>query len=125
MNTADRSVAVLDQALRRRFHFVGLFPGETPVADMLRRFISTHCPKMGYAADVLDEANRRLGERHTAIGPSHLMRRDLDHEVLQRVWRYSVMPTIEEHLFGVPERMREFELDALLAAVESTGHGAP
>jgi 5-methylcytosine-specific restriction protein B len=109
MNTADRSVAVLDQALRRRFYFVPLFPGEPPVDGMLRRFLERNRPDMAYVADLLDLANRNL-PRHSRIGPSHLMRLDLDEEVLDRVWRFSVLPSIAEQFFE-----REDELEATLS----------
>jgi 5-methylcytosine-specific restriction protein B len=118
MNTADRSIAVLDQAVRRRFHFAGLFPGEPPVDGMLRAFLARHRPGMSWVADLLDEANRRLGDRNMAIGPSHFMRRDLDDEILGRVWRCSVLPSIEEQFFGNAGRVKEFELDALRAVVQ-------
>jgi 5-methylcytosine-specific restriction protein B len=119
MNTADRSIALLDQALRRRFHFAPLFPGEPPVDGMLRSYLASKRPDMVWVADVLDEANRRLADRNVAIGPSHLMRPDLDDEVLARVWRFSVVPTIEEHFFGRPDRLQEFELTVLRDAVQS------
>lgn len=119
MNTADRSVALLDQALRRRFHFVGLFPREQPVSGMLRGYLSEHYgDAMNWVADVLDAANLRL-DRNVAIGPSHFMRPDLDGETVRRIWKHSVLPTIEEHYFGQEGRIKEFELDSLRAAVAS------
>ena len=35
MNTADRSIALVDAALRRRFHFVPFFPDIGPMAGLL------------------------------------------------------------------------------------------
>lgn len=115
MNTADRSIALLDQALRRRFHFAGLFPDAPPVAGMLRGFLHEHRPEMLWVADVLDQANQLIGDRNAAIGPSHFMRKDLSDEVLRHVWRASVLPSIEEHFFGQPLRVRDFELEQLKA----------
>lgn len=112
MNTADRSVAVLDQALRRRFHFVPLFPGEPPVDKMLARFLARHRPEMGHAAKLLDLANQQL-PRHFRIGPSHLMRLDLDETVLEKVWRYSVVPSIAEQFFDREDELEGLSLDAL------------
>lgn len=117
MNTADRSIAQLDQALRRRFHFVGLFSGEPPVDAMLRSYLKENCAPMQWVADMLDLANEKLGDRNIAIGPSHLMREDLDETVLRRVWEHSVIPTIEDHFFGERERLEEFQLSALRASL--------
>ena len=73
MNTADRSIALLDAALRRRFHFVPFFPGKPPVDDLLRRWLRKHKPGLEWVADVVDRANRQLGDAHLAIGHSYFL----------------------------------------------------
>lgn len=118
MNTADRSIAVLDQALRRRFHFVGLFPGEYPVNGLLRQYLQKNTPQMLWVADLLDEANARLGDRNASIGPSHFMRKDLDDAILRRIWRHSVLPSLEEHFYGNISQLDELRLDRLRADLE-------
>jgi hypothetical protein len=123
MNTADRSVAVLDQALRRRFHFVPLFPGEPPIDGMLRRYLAKNCPNMAYVADLLDLANEQL-PRHFRIGPSHLMRVDLE-ESLERIWKYSVLPSIAEQFFDREAEMNEtLSLDALRRSLAQRQSGS-
>lgn len=119
MNTADRSIVLLDQALRRRFLFMGLFPGQPPVRDMLTRYLGRNVPEMAWTARLLDLANEKLGDRNIAIGPSHFMRPDLSDSVLQRVWRYSILPTLEDLLSGEPERLAEFSLDRLKDDLDS------
>ena len=121
MNTADRSIVSVDQALRRRFHFVGLFPSEEPVRGMLRRYLATFRPEMGWVADLVDHANVLLADKNVAIGPSHFMRDDLDSAVLRRIWNHAVLPTIEDHFFGNEERLRAFALDELLLLVQRSG----
>ncbi|XVU26713.1 McrB family protein [Actinoplanes sp. CA-054009] len=114
MNTADRSIALVDAAMRRRFLFQALFPGEPPLRDMLRRWLRAHrLPED--RADLLDELNRTIGDRDAAVGPSYLMNpRVADDAGLARIWRTAIEPLLEErHLGdGVDVRAR-YGLDVL------------
>jgi 5-methylcytosine-specific restriction enzyme B len=113
MNTADRSIALLDAALRRRFHFVPFFPDEPPIEGLLRRWLEQHHPEMTYVADIVDRANGLLDDRNLQIGPSHFMVDELDEKWLERIWKYSIKPYIEEQFFDEPERMSDFDLESL------------
>lgn len=123
MNTADRSIALLDQALRRRFHFVGLFPGEPTVDGMLRGFLRKHKPEMIWLADILDRANGLIDDQNIAIGPSHFMRKDIDETIARKVWKYSVLPSIAEHHFGDAKAIEQFDFDVLRAESEAARAG--
>ena len=48
-------------------------------------------------------------DRHAAIGPSYFMKEDLDKEAVERIWKHSVVPYIEECLFGDSDKIGEFE----------------
>lgn len=113
MNTADRSIAMVDGALRRRFYFVPFFPSEPPVRGLLTRWLARYKPDLVWVAKVLDLANELLADRHAAIGPSHFMRPDLDEEWVQLIWEHSVLPYVEEQLYAEPERLKEFDLRTL------------
>jgi len=113
MNTADRSIALLDAALRRRFYFVPFFADEAPVEGLLARWLSRHNAPMLWVAAVVDEANRRLGQRHAAIGPSYFMRSDLDDTWVGRIWQHAILPYLEEQFFGEEDRLVDFDLDKL------------
>lgn len=76
---------------------------------------------MSYVADVVDLANELLPDRNLQIGPSHCMRTGLDREWFERIWRYSVMPYIEEQFYDEPDRVQEFELTRLEARLERRG----
>ena len=124
MNTADRSIALVDAALRRRFHFVPFFPDQPPVKDLLRRWLETHKPNLLWIVRLLDLANRKLSDRHLAIGPSHFMRKDLSEDWVKLIWNHSILPYIEEQLFGQEERVAEFEYGKLRAEVQSADNVA-
>ena len=115
MNTADRSIALVDLALRRRFYFVEFHPDKKPIKGLLRRYLKRKSPGMERMADVVDRANELLrDDRHAAIGPSYFMKPDLDEDAVRRIWQYSVLPYIEERLFGQGEdRLADFDLDKL------------
>ncbi len=115
MNAADRSIALVDLALRRRFYFVEFHPDKTPVRGLLRRYLEANVPGMEWVADVVDHANSQLSEdRHAAVGPSYFMRKNLDEGEVVRIWEHSVLPYIEERLFGYDgSRLSDFALDAL------------
>jgi 5-methylcytosine-specific restriction protein B len=114
MNTADRSIALLDAALRRRFHFVEFFPDKAPLKGLLQRWLTAKgLTDMAYVADVVDLANGLLPDRNLQIGASHFMREGLDREWFERIWHYSVMPYIEEQFFDEPDRVEEFQLERL------------
>ena len=117
MNTADRSIALVDLALRRRFAFVDFSVNKEPVQGLLRRWLSANnLSEMEWVADVVDGANAKLDDHHAAIGPSHFMRTDLDEAAVERIWEHNVLPYIEEHLFGEHDRLAEFALDKIRAA---------
>ena len=115
MNTADRSIALVDLALRRRFHFVEFHPGKPPVAGLLRRWLRENAPGMEWVAGVVDRANEKLGDDNSeaAIGPSYFMKPHLTNEHVGMIWEHNVRPYIEEQLYGQRDRLAEFDLDRL------------
>ena len=115
MNTADRSIALVDLALRRRFSFIEFHPDDEPIKSLLRKWLKKHSKAdMDWVADLLDEANKLLQhDRNIAIGPSHFFEDDLSEEVVADIWNHSVLPYVEEALIGDPDRIRQFDLDRL------------
>jgi len=126
MNTADRSIALMDAALRRRFYFVPFFPDKQPVEGILKRLLQREQPGFEWVAKVVDLANDMLGKenRHAAIGPSHFLKKvgkkELTSEWVETIWEYSILPYIEEQFFGDEEQSKRFELKRLRKAVD--GH---
>ena len=121
MNTADRSIALVDLALRRRFYFVEFHPDDEPVKGVLRRWLEANAPDdMEWLAEVVEQVNKLLeDDRHAAIGPSYFMKPGLDDAKVKRIWKHSVLPYIEELRFGRGENAERFGLDGLRRAVAS------
>ena len=120
MNTADRSIALVDLALRRRFYFVDFSVDEEPIQGLLRRWLRDKAPDMVWVADMVDEGNRLLGDNQAAIGPSHFMKDGLDDTYVERIWKHAVLPYAEEYLFGETERLAQFDLERLRRAVSGS-----
>lgn len=92
MNTADRSIALVDAAMRRRFAFVPLHPSEAPTRDVLRRWLAASDLDTA-VADLVDALNERIEDADFKIGPSCFMRKAV-HEPggLERAWRTAILP---------------------------------
>ena len=100
MNTADRSIALVDAAMRRRFAFLPLHPSEPPTNGILRAWLRKK-ERPQRTADLLDELNRQIADPDFKIGPSYFMREKVfDDGGLERMWRTSILPLLEEHHFG-------------------------
>ncbi len=115
MNTADRSIALVDFALRRRFHFIE-FPADKAI---LGRWLAKHNPTMAEAAALLGWVNREIGDHDFAIGFSYFMRDDLDEVLLRRIWERSVLPALDEFYFADPTKRERFRLDRVRAALKA------
>ncbi|TDE26361.1 AAA family ATPase [Actinomadura sp. 6K520] len=103
MNSADRSIALIDAAMRRRFAFVEMHPASHPVKNVLRNWLKANGSTDDSRADLLDALNAEIGvEGHDfQIGPSYLMGPDAESpDGLDRVWEYSILPLLEEHYYG-------------------------
>ncbi len=129
MNTADRSIALIDAAMRRRFQFVPFFPSEPPHDGVLRSWLEQHRPEAIWVADLVDHVNQQLvdllGGPHLQIGPSHFFDRELSTKRVRRTWRYSVQPFIEDQLWGRNDEMLRFGFERAVASSVAAGGAVP
>ncbi|WP_406516454.1 DUF4357 domain-containing protein [Streptomyces sp. NBC_00134] len=117
MNTADRSIALVDAAMRRRFAFIELSPRTEPTRGLLARWLERE-GKDHEPARLLDTLNDRLADPDFAIGPSYLMKPGVYRTGgLERTWRTKILPLLDEYHYGdgidVEDR---YGLDALRKA---------
>jgi 5-methylcytosine-specific restriction protein B len=101
MNTADRSIALLDVALRRRFGFIELMPDYSLLLNVTIEDLPVGL--------WLSELNKRIVEhagrdaRNLQIGHSFFMEKGepiKDFDQLRRVIEEDVIPLIEEYCYG-------------------------
>jgi MoxR-like ATPase len=125
MNAADRSVALIDQALRRRFSFLEMAPD----AAVLAAWLEAHPPRAGesFAAAVVklfEELNARLRSDlgpERQVGHSYFMVPELDEAKLRIVWEHHVAPLLDEYFAGQPGRSAGYSLHDLLAGRKRRG----
>jgi MoxR-like ATPase len=115
MNTADRSIALVDFALRRRFHFIE-FPADP---EILHRWLVKNRPTMLEVASLLAKVNAMVGSPDFAIGFSYFMRQDLDERLLSRIWERSIQPALAEYFFSEVGAGDRFNLARVRAALKS------
>jgi 5-methylcytosine-specific restriction protein B len=124
MNTADRSIALVDAAIRRRFAFVEMHPDEPPVKDVLAAFLAATGRPNDERAGLLNALNEAIEDhdRDFRIGPSYLMKPDAATPGgLERIWKYDLLPLLEDHYYGRlsrPELHDRFGLAALRGSGE-------
>ena len=121
MNTADRSIALVDAALRRRFHFVRFFPDSGPMKGLLSRWLRRNRQPL-WVGELVDAVNgelkRALEGSHLLLGPSHFMKdygpaHAGQRERLRRIWEYDIEPFIEDQFFGDPEQIARLQFDGV------------
>lgn len=127
MNTADRSIALVDAALRRRFQFVPFVLDErpdNPIAGLLERWLRS-VDEPTWVADLVDQVNQQLfkamGGGDLMLGPSYFMVKGLDEQKLRRIWRYRIEPLIEDVFFGQPSKIEPFRFEQVWKSFRSLG----
>ena len=126
MNTADRSIARIDTAMRRRFAFIELDPRIQPVQGLLARWLArNNLPNE--PARLLGALNARLADADVAIGPSYLMKKAIYERAdgLERVWQYEIMPLLEDLFYGQRDLGEQYGLAGLRKAIEAVPPDSP
>ncbi len=103
MNTADRSIAMMDTALRRRFDFVEMKPESATLTDVLVDGIDI--------AEMLDNLNKRITvllDREHTIGHSYLLplKADPTIENLAKIFENNIIPLLQEYFYDDYEKIQ-------------------
>ena len=118
MNIADRSLALVDLALRRRFAFVGLEPR---LGQVWRDWVVKNCAvDPGLVADIerriaeLNDqiaADARLGKQfrigHSYVTPAHRLEAGDTKKWFQQVVETEIGPLLDEYWFDAPDEAQK------------------
>ena len=114
MNTADRSLAMIDYALRRRFAFYEIAPAFSSKGFRAyqKEFASERFDRLVQQIEQLNDAIERddsLG-RGFRIGHSYLCGMDeARYELLEQVIDFEIVPLLEEYWFDEPGKVRDWK----------------
>ena len=103
MNTADRSIATIDTALRRRFLFREMLPNPQVLADVMVEDLSISA--------MLNRMNQRIAvlyDREHTIGHAYFMklRDNPTVETLAEIFRNNIIPLLQEYFYEDYEKIR-------------------
>ena len=104
MNTADRSLALMDYALRRRFSFFDMSPAfDSDGFKKYQKTIDNHI--FDNLIDIIKELNAEIGKdaslgRGFRIGHSYFCSQTIySEDWLKRVINYDIIPMLNEYWF--------------------------
>ncbi|MBW3091485.1 AAA family ATPase [Bifidobacterium sp. 82T10] len=115
MNTADRSLAMMDYALRRRFAFIDLLPGFD--TDGFKAYQhSLHSAKFDRLIDTVRQLNQTIAKdeslgRGFMIGHSYFSNLTAqqagDDQTLSGIVEYELIPLLGEYWFDDPKKVED------------------
>lgn len=121
MNTADRSIALIDTALRRRFSFVEMLPDSEVLSGVVIDGVNV--------SELLDAMNRRiefLYDREHTIGHAYLLPlcdEGADFNDLVEIFRTKIIPLLQEYFFDDYAQIRSVlgaAADDFVEAIDSS-----
>jgi MoxR-like ATPase len=106
MNTADRSIALIDVALRRRFRFVELLPDYKILEQELRlvpqdirEAITGSLKGLNNRLRMKYDRNHQIGHAYFIKLRDHTQRSDAI-RALKRIWWYEIIPLLDEYFYN-------------------------
>ena len=107
MNTADRSIALMDTALRRRFYFEEMLPNYDLLKDI---FVEDEGVKVNIGAmlKVINERIEYLYDREHTIGHAVFLELEENNNIdkLENIFKKSVIPLLQEYFYEDYDKIR-------------------
>ncbi len=93
MNTADRSIALIDTALRRRFHFKEIMPNPSLLNEDIEGI------NLKVLLEIINERIEFLLDRDHTIGHSYFIRIKSKNDLCQ-VFKNKIIPLLQEYFYN-------------------------
>ncbi len=110
MNTADRSIALMDTALRRRFEFAEMMPNSEVLDSLGVATIAVGDDELNVAGmlDVINERIEYLFDREHTIGHAFFIKLadDPSIETLASIFEKNVIPLLQEYFYEDYEKIQ-------------------
>jgi len=117
MNTSDRSIALIDVALRRRFGFIEVMPDydviKKHIIDKASEGVKPLAEDALKALETLNKRIRREYDRDHQVGHSyyfslreHSKDKDAFLGELKMIWFHEILPLLQEYFYDSPEKLR-------------------
>ena len=124
MNTTDKSIALMDLAIRRRFHFIPVEPKED-VLEKLLKDKGTPDDVKKVVIHIFKVLNRKIAEFiGLDYGIGHAYFKDIGSaEDLMNSWNYKIMPLLQEYFYLDNDKLLEI-LKSVVKTKEDDGNNA-
>lgn len=108
MNTADRSIALVDHALRRRFAFLALYPN----FELLRWYHKETGFDVNGLVQTLRQLNTQIADPHYEIGVTFFLHKEIAGQI-EDIWKMEIEPYLEEYFFDQREKVDDFRWEKI------------
>ena len=130
MNSSDRSIAIVDYAIRRRFAFVTFYPN-SEVVDYLSDYTNLSVLKVSLLMERINEKLFSvLNDADLLLGQSYFMPKwamnsttgkiEWTDQILQNLFNYYILPIIEEYTYGNRRYLLNILGDKLIDRITDT-----
>ena len=116
MNTADRSLAMIDYALRRRFSFYEMHPGFR--SEGFQKYQAAMAsPRFDRLIEKIEDLNRAIAKDESLgtgfeLGHSYFCgQKSVDDAWLHQVINYDIIPMLQEYWFDNRSEVKKWETD--------------